>query len=130
MTTPFWCLILVSVLPWFIAPVSGYFKTQQFDALDNKYPRLQSAQLTGAGARAIGAQENAWEALAVFGVAVVVAHLAGADPGLSATAALLFVAARIGHAIFYIANIDIARSGVFLVGVGCIIWLFVLAGSA
>jgi uncharacterized MAPEG superfamily protein len=130
MTTPFWCLLVTCLIPFFIAPIGGYFRGKQFGTMDNKNPRIQAAGLTGAGARAQAAQANAWEALPVFSAAVLVAHLAGADAGSSATAALVFVAARVGHAGFYLADIDKARSGIFLVGLGCCIWLFVLAARA
>ncbi len=130
MTTPFWCLLVTCLIPFFIAPIGGYFRGKQFGTMDNKNPRIQAAGLTGAGARAQAAQANAWEALPVFTAAVLVAHIANADAGSSATAALVFVAARVGHAGFYLADIDKARSGIFLVGLGCCIWLFVLAARA
>jgi uncharacterized MAPEG superfamily protein len=130
MTTPFWCVLFAVFVPYVLAGASGYFRTKQFGSLDNNNPRAQAAQLTGPGARAWAAQQNAWEALAVFTAAVVVAHLAGADPGRSATAALVFVGARILHPIFYIADLATARSGIFFVGFGACMWLFWLAASA
>lgn len=83
--------------------------------------------MTGVGARAVAAQLNAWEALAMFTPAVLVAHLNGATAGQAALAAMLFVAARILHGVFYLADIDWARSLIWVVGVGSVIWLFVLA---
>ena len=64
------------------------------------------------------------------GAAVIVAHLAGADPGQSALASILFVVARLLHAALYIANRSSARTGGFAVGLGCCIWLFGLAIAA
>ena len=93
MTTPFWCLLVACLIPYFIVPIGGYFRSAQFGAIDNKNPRSQGAALTGAGARAQAAQANAWEAVPVFASAVIVAHLAGADPGASSTAGLVFIAA-------------------------------------
>jgi uncharacterized MAPEG superfamily protein len=130
MTTPFWCLLVVVLLPFVLAGLGGYFRFQQFGSVDNKTPRKQSAALEGAGARAMSAQQNAWEALAVFTAAVVVAHLAGADAGTSATASLVFVAARILHPIFYVTNLDALRSLSFLIGLGACISLFVSAARA
>jgi uncharacterized MAPEG superfamily protein len=66
----------------------------------------------------------------VFVAAVLVAHLAGADPDRSAAAALVFVAARILHPIFYIANLDLLRSSTFAVGFGSCLYLFALAAGA
>ena len=66
----------------------------------------------------------------VVGAAVLVAHVSGADPDRSATAAILFVGLRVLHAVFYLANLDVLRSIVFLGSMGAVIWLFVLAASA
>ena len=130
MTTPFWCLLVAVLIPYVLAMTGGYFKMRQLGSVDNKDPRAQAAALEGAGARAWAAQQNAWEALPVFASAVFIAHLAGADPGRSATAALVFVVARVLHPVAYIANVDVARSLVFLVGFGSCIWLFALAAQA
>ena len=130
MTFPFWCLLVCCFLPYLLAGASGYFKAKQFGTVDNNAPRAQTAALVGPGARAHAAQQNAWEALPVFTAAVVVAHLAGADARFSAIAAGTFLATRVLHPIFYIANIATARSLVFMVGLGCLIWLFALAARA
>lgn len=127
MTTPLWCLFIVALMPYPLAFLSGYFKNSQLGSVDNKNPRAQALLLEGPGARTVAAQANAWEALAVFTAAVVAAHLAGADPGSSATAAMLFVVARVLHAVFYVANLDLLRSLAFVFGLGNAIWLFSLA---
>jgi uncharacterized MAPEG superfamily protein len=114
-------------MPIMLAWVGGYFRQKQLGTVDNKEPRQQYAQLEGAGARAVAAQQNAWEALAIFVPAVLVAHLAGADAGQAALAAEIFVVARILYGVFYIANKDVLRSLSFLVGLGCSIWLFVMS---
>jgi uncharacterized MAPEG superfamily protein len=117
-------------LPYLWAGVSVYYKKQQFGSIDANHPRAQAAALEGAGARANAAQLNAWEALPVFVAAVMVAHLAGADPGTSATAAILFIAVRLLHGVFYVMNLAPLRSLSFLVGFGACVWLFVLAARA
>ena len=58
------------------------------------------------------------------------AHLAGANPASSAGAAMLWLVARALHPVTYLANIDWARSLVFLVAMGANVWLFVLAAKA
>jgi uncharacterized MAPEG superfamily protein len=109
MTFPFWCLVACCFIPYVLAGATGHFKTKQFGTVDNNHPRAQTAALEGAGARANAAQENAWEALAVFADAVIVAHLAGADARFSAIAAGIFLATRILHPILYSADIAPAR---------------------
>lgn len=130
MTTPFWCLLVAVILPYAWAGVGGYHKKKQFGSIDANNPRAQSAALEGAGARANAAQLNSWEALPVFGAAVTVAHLSGADTGMSATASILFVAARVLYGVFYIKNLAPFRSLSFLVGLGACLWLFALAARA
>lgn len=129
MTTPFWCLLAATFIPYLLAGTTVYFKNKQFGEVDVKNPREQSTGLTGQGARANAAQANAWEALAVFGAAVLVAHFAGADPGTSATAALIFIVARILHPIFYIMGNPLLRTATFAVGFFCCMWLFYLAAN-
>ena len=114
MTTPLWCLGIVALLPYLMASVAGYYKSQQLGPYDNESPRDQATQLTGAGARAVWAQANAWEGVAVFTVAVVLNQLKGdADPERSAMLAQLFVVCRVLHGGFYVANLDKLRSLVF-----------------
>lgn len=124
MTTPLWCLVVVAILPYVLAPIGGYFRMRQLGSLDNKHPRLQQAKLEGIGARAMAAQQNAWEALPFFTAGVVVSHLTQADPGTASNLSIGFVATRVLHPILYLANIDTLRSLVFLVGVVCVFGLF------
>ena len=130
MTVPFVCLLIVALLPYALSTLGGYLRVRQFGTLDNKYPRTQAAALEGIGARATAAQANAWEAVPVFTAAVLVAHVGGADPRASATAAIAFVVLRVLHAVCYLANQDVLRSIVFLGALGSAIWLFLLAGRS
>ena len=80
--------------------------------------------------RDICASSNAFETFPLFAAAVIVAHIAGAAAGTSATWALVYVAARVLHGIFYVADLDRLRSLAFGVGQACGIALFVLAARA
>lgn len=130
MTTPFWCLLVAVLIPYVLSFTGAWFRQRQLGSIDNHHPRQQAMQLTGAGARCYAAQQNAWEALAVFTAAVTAAHLAGADAGSSALAAQVFIAARIVHAVAYIADRDALRGLAFVGGMACCITLFVLAARA
>ena len=130
MTTPFLCLAIVTFLPFVWGPFSIPARKAQLGRVDNKNPRAQQAQLTGLGARALGAHKNALEAIAMFAPAVLVAHLCGADPVWSARLAVTFVMARVLHGVFYLTDLDLARSGVFGIAFACAVGLFVLAGRA
>ena len=130
MTTVLACLLIAVLIPYVLSGIGGYHKGKQFGKPDNNNPRAQAAQLTGAGARAVAAQQNAWEALALFTAAVVAASVAGVPPASIATPALVFVAARIAHAICYLNDLASARSSVFLVGATMCLWIFVKALAA
>lgn len=130
MTTPLWCLILVAIFPYLLAGTGAFLRIRQLGSLDNAEPRIQAEQLTGAAARALHAQANAWEAVAFFGTAVVVSHLAGADAEKAAFVAMIYVGARVLHGVFYIANLPTLRTASFLVSAICCFRLFWLASAA
>jgi len=130
MSTPLWCLVIVALLPYTLALAGGYFRQRQFGAIDNNDPRLQYTRLSGAGARVWAAQLNAWEALALFTAAVVVATLAHADPGRAASASMVFLVARLLHPLFYVANLAPLRSLAAVIGMACCVYMFVLAVRA
>ncbi len=130
MTTPLWCLLIVAVLPYVMAGVGGYLRFKQLGSIDAQHPRIQATELRGVAARAYAAQLNSWEALALFSTAVIVAHLANADPEASATAAVVFVIARVIYPVFYLANRAPLRTLTFVIGFICCLRLFGLAISA
>lgn len=129
MTIPFWCLLGIILMPVLLSFIGGYYRGKSFGELDNKNPRAQVAQLEGTGARVYAAQANAWEAALMFSVAVLTSSLAGLSAEAATPWALAFIVFRVLHATFYIADIDMGRSGAFLGGVACVIALFVKAGS-
>jgi uncharacterized MAPEG superfamily protein len=127
MTTPFWCIAAVLLLPLLLAFTGGYYRGKAFGTADNKNPRAQAAKLEGPGARAYAAQANAWEAAILFSAAVLTTHAAGLPAEAAAPWTIAFVVFRVLHGIFYIQDIDKARSLAFLGGVVCIVALFVKA---
>lgn len=127
MQTPILVLMILCILPIACGWASGYFRHKQFGSVDNKQPREQNAQLTGAGARAVAAQMNAWEALGVYSAALLALNLAQVPAEQYATLTLVLLGTRIAHTVSYIANQDIVRSLAFLAGYGICIYFFVLA---
>ncbi|MBU2706894.1 MAPEG family protein [Zooshikella marina] len=121
MATPLICLVIIAVMPYIYAGIGAYYRSQLPGGIDNKHPRQQISQLQGYGARAYAAQQNAWEALAVFIVAILVAHLRHAPETQTSLFAGLFVVARIFHGFFYIKNLDLLRSLAFAAGLVCVI---------
>ncbi len=129
MTTTLWCLLVVALLPYGLAGLGGYFRLSQLGRIDNKNPRAQARELTGAGARAVAAQANAWEATAFFAAAVVVTHLAGVPEAALAPWAIAYLVTRLLHPVLYLANLDLVRSLVFVAGLGCIVMMFIKAAG-
>lgn len=112
----YYCLTLILLLPIILAVSSVPFRVQQFARPDLNNPRAQAELLTGVGERVVHAQKNAWEALVVFAVVLFIAYANNVDPQDIATACLVYVAARLLHAVFYLANLGILRFGAFMVG--------------
>ncbi|MEC8868885.1 MAG: MAPEG family protein [Pseudomonadota bacterium] len=128
MTLSLWCLMIVALLPYVLAGVGGYFRRTNLGTVDNDNPRGQAALLEGAGARAYAAQANAWEALALFLVGLALVHFTG-NADQAGTASVIFVIARILHAVFYIRGVAMLRSLSFFGALGAWIWLVVIAAS-
>lgn len=131
MTLPLWCLLGGVLLPYIWAGVSVPFRAREFGDVDLKQPRVQGDQLTGQGARVWGAQFNAWEALAVFAVANLIAITLGADPaGSWSTAAVVWLVARILHGVFYVIDIAPLRIFSFVTGVAMSLWIVWIAAHS
>ena len=116
MTLPLTCVLVAWVLIWiprgFVIRAQGRLP----GGFDNKHPRDQQTKLEGWGKRAHAAHQNTFEAFAPFAAAVFVTQLAHANAKWSAVLAVTFVASRTLYPLLYIANVDRARSLVWLVG--------------
>lgn len=129
MTVPLWCLIVVAALPLVLAISTIYFRIRQFGSWDNNDPRKQYEQLSGAGWRVWAAQQNAWEALALFTAVVMISYIAGSDPDKSGIAAIVYACTRLIHPVLYIANLSTLRTISFTVGLSACIYMIVLAAE-
>jgi uncharacterized MAPEG superfamily protein len=128
MTTQLICLLIGMLLPYIWAFSSLPFRNGQFGKIDLNEPRVQAEQLTGGGARAVGAQSNAWEALIIFSVANFAAFAMNVEPGGQwGLAAMIWAAARVGHGIFYIMGIAPLRVLSFVIATGMSIWIMIMA---
>ena len=130
MAIQLWCLLAGMILPYIWAGSSLPFRSKQFGGFDLNEPRVQAEKLDEGGARAWGAQANSWEALTVFAVANLAAMMAGVDPsGNWSIAAMLWVAARVAHGVFYIANIPPLRVVCFVAAFSMSVWIVSMAIS-
>jgi uncharacterized MAPEG superfamily protein len=126
MTIPFACVFVVFLLIYAPRVAVVVALARLPEGMDNKHPRDQQAKLTGWPRRANAAHNNTIEAFPPFAAAVVVAHLAHADPGWSSILAVSFVIIRMIYPILYVANVDRLRSTVWILGLFATAGLFVL----
>lgn len=123
MTIAFWCLFIAALLPYFSslaakAGARGY---------DNNEPRAWLARQEGFRARANAAQQNGFEAFAVFAAAVLVAHAVHGPHARVDQLAMVFIAARVVYLPVYLAGWGTLRTLVWAVGMGATVWIFLTA---
>ncbi len=123
MSFAFWCILIAAMLPYLWGSLS-----KLEGSYDNAQPRLHAK--TGWRQRADWAQQNSWEAFAPFAAAVIVAHLAQADPARVDQLAGLFILFRGGYGLAYLANRPTLRSLLWVCGISCVIGLFFAAAGA
>ena len=126
MTGPFICVflsflfIILSKIPVSIA------MHKQPGGYDNHNPRSQQANLSGWGKRALSAHQNSFESFPPFAAAVIIAHLAEADPYWSIVFSIIFVISRAFFWLFYLTDWAYLRTTSWFVGLLSIIGLFIL----
>ncbi|MFZ2737604.1 MAG: MAPEG family protein [Burkholderiaceae bacterium] len=116
-------VFLAGVLPVICAGISK----AGMKAYDNHDPRSWLAKQTGFRSRANAAQSNSFEAFPFFAASVILAILAEADPEKIDALAGFFVLFRIAYIACYLSDKATARSLFWVLGYGCVIWLFILA---
>ena len=114
MTTLIICLFIATLLP-FLAKIPVAYAMNQLDGYDNFHPREQQSKLTGFGARALAAHQNAFESLIIFAPAVLLAIALNKTGELIIQLAIAHICARVLYNILYLANIDKLRSLVWFV---------------
>ncbi|KQQ54760.1 MAPEG family protein [Pseudomonas syringae] len=123
MTVAFWCVLIAIILPILCAGIAKF--SSGFKMRDNHDPRDYLEDLEGLPRRAHAAQLNGYEALPAFAAAVIIAHIAGnAQLVTIDVLAVLFITTRLLYIIFYLADLAMLRSLIWLVGMGLIIALF------
>jgi len=125
LSTAYWCVLVVAILPYVWTVVAKLSGRGRFD---NNDPRAWLArQDNPRSSRANAAQMNAFEAFPAFAAAVILAQLAGVEHPRIALLALTFVVARILHGIFYVTDKASLRTAVWFTGLVCVIVLLVHA---
>ena len=127
MALALYILFFLTVFPVVLAGVAVSCRLRQFGTIDNNNPRAQQGQLEGIGARAMAAQQNAWEAAILFVVTLFVAYSAGLPLTSLDLPALLYLAFRLGHAVCYLADWATLRSIVYCGGFFTCVYIVYLA---
>ncbi len=116
MTTLIICLFIAALLP-FIAKVPVAIAMHKLNGYNNNHPRAQQAELKGFGARALAAHQNAFESLAVFAPAILLAIATNNTGAMIEQLAITHVIARVLYNIAYLINIGTIRSIIWAVGI-------------
>lgn len=135
MTSLLVCLFIAMLLPYVAKLPVGYAMAKapaltQGDGekslgYDNHHPRAQQARLTGMGARAVAAHQNAFESLLIFGLAVLALIATGKVSEASVTYAIVYIVSRIAYNAFYLLDWSNLRSTSWFVSIYCsfaILW--------
>ncbi|MDO6444513.1 MAPEG family protein [Colwellia sp. 1_MG-2023] len=124
MTTLIICLFIALLLP-FIAKLPVAIAMQKLNGYDNKHPRSQQDKLTGFGARALAAHQNAFESVIIFAPAILLAIITNHTGEFIQQLAITHVVARVIYNALYLYNKGTLRSVVWAIGIFCsftIIW--------
>lgn len=124
MKTAIVVLLCLCIIPYIFSVISHYYQQKQLGKIDNRNPREQYAQLQGPGARAVAAQQNSWEALAIYSAALLAVVASGLDVKYLAEAAIIVLIGRLLHGVFYLTNLDKLRSLTFILAVAPCFYLF------
>ncbi|MBV2129715.1 MAPEG family protein [Arsukibacterium indicum] len=119
-------LFIAMLLP-FLAKAPLAFAMQKAGGYDNNNPREQQAALKGFGQRANAAHYNSFEALIIYGCAVLTAIAMNAVDNTSVILGWVFIASRLVYFLCYWFDYATPRSTVWLVGM---IAAFTIAGRA
>lgn len=124
MSIPYWCILISAALPYVwvsIAKAGG-------KRYNNRDPRGWLAALENPRSnRANAAQLNAFEAFPAFAASVLMAQFAQVDGQRIIWLAMAFVAFRVLHGIFYIADMHALRSLVWFAGLASVLALMLSA---
>ncbi len=121
MTIAYWCLLVAGLLPY----VAVSFAKRSRD-YDNHHPREWMTKQDAKKQRAYAAHLNSFEAFPLFAAAVLMAHQLDAQQNWLDGLAIGFVIARIIYIAMYLNDKATLRSLMWVVGLLCVIGIFVL----
>lgn len=126
MAVALWTLLLAALMPIVCAGIAKAGPGRY----DNRNPREWQAKQQGYRARAYAAQQNSWEALAVYIAGLAAAFIGNVPLETLGLIAGIFAASRVAYLACYLADLATLRSLVWLVGFGSCICLIVMGAQA
>jgi uncharacterized MAPEG superfamily protein len=112
------CLFLALLLP-LLAKGPVAYAMAKLGGYNNNHPRAQQSKLTGFGARALAAHQNAFESVILFAPAIILALATGNIQQEIVVLAVIHVIARLLYNIFYLLDISLLRSIVWVIATLC-----------
>lgn len=122
MTIAFWCVLAAALTPYIFTLIA-----KSAPKYNNHAPREFLEKQQGHHKRAHWAQLNGFEAFPPFAAAVIIATIANANQDNLDLLAMSFVGFRIAYGIAYIADKAMLRSLLWMLGLACVIGIFVIA---
>ena len=126
MTIAFWTLLFAIMLPWLMALIKKT-PSSLHGKYNNSAPRAGEQDLQGVSQRVSWAEQNSYEILPGYIAAIIVSYLVGAEQYCIDIFALIFIGSRILYCLCYIKDWPSLRSAVWVVGLLCIIAIFVMS---
>jgi len=120
-------IVFIAALLPYLTKIPVAIAMHQVGGYDNANPRSQQSKLTGFGARALAAHQNAFESLVIFGVAIATALSTNSTGDEIITIAIVHVAARVIYSIMYYLDKNILRSFFWFVATSCSFTIILLA---
>lgn len=119
------CIALAAIFVYAPFLVVAYARVKV--GLDLASPRAMFDKLPDYAKRATWAHQNSFETFMLFAAAALTAYVTGQSSAIVADLAIAFVVARVFYSIFYIVNIPLGRSLMFVIGSAATFTLFVLS---
>jgi uncharacterized MAPEG superfamily protein len=116
-------LLIAGLLPIICAGIAKWRAKDYNNHQPREWLGLQEAWR----ARANAAQQNSFEAFPFFAGGVLLALVAGADVAMIAQTCWVFIAARVAYVYCYVADQATLRSIVWVVGLGAVMRLYLIA---
>ncbi len=120
MTTELTCLLVQALWGFVLVGIEVLSKTHYAGSAWNAGNRATTPEFPEWVRRTSRALDNHKENFPLFLTAVVVVHLAGQSDGVSAIAAIVYVVARVAHALLYMGGVTGFRTAAHITGVAAI----------